>query len=79
MEDSTSTTKLKSVIPKFITSKITNRKMNRDSYLQWRKIVAINLPGHGKKSHLYVDHLVLKWMSGKERIYALWSVVHVSS
>lgn len=30
-------------------------KQNGNNYLQWRKIVDINLIGRGKKHHLYLD------------------------
>jgi len=30
--------------------------LNGNDYLQWRKIIEINLTGRGKKSHLYTDH-----------------------
>jgi len=58
----------KPIVPEFITSKITDIKLNGDNYLQWRKIVEINLIGHGKKSHLYTILLVLRRMSGRERM-----------
>ena len=40
---------------KVYTSKITDRKLNGDNYLQWKKIVEINFTGHRKKSYLYTD------------------------
>ena len=49
----------KPFVPEFISIKITDRKLNGDNYLQWRKIVEINLTGRGKKSHLYTILLVL--------------------
>ena len=45
----------KPIVPEFITSKITDRKLNRDNYLQQREIVEINLTGRGKTSHMYMD------------------------
>lgn len=48
MIDSKSTESMP-VIPEFIASKITDRKLNGDNYIQWRKIVEINLIGHEKK------------------------------
>lgn len=49
MVDSMSKIGPKSIIPGFIASKIIDRKLNGDNFLQWRKIVVINLTGHGKK------------------------------
>ena len=46
---------LKLIVPKSITSKITDRKLNGDNYLQCKKIVEINFTGHRKKSYLYTD------------------------
>ena len=43
------------IVAEFITSKITYRKLNGDNYLQWRKIVEINVTDRGKKSHLYTN------------------------
>ena len=51
----TKSAELKPIVPKFITSKITDKKLNRDNYLQQREIVEINLTGHGKTSHMYMD------------------------
>ena len=45
----------KLIISEFITSKIIDRKLNGDNYLQQRKIVEINLTGHEKKNYLYTD------------------------
>ena len=58
----------KPIVPEFITSKITDRKLNRDNYLQWRKIVEINLTGHEKKIICTRILLVLRQMSGGERM-----------
>jgi len=56
----------------FITSKITDRKLNGDNYLQWRKIVEINLSGYGKKSRIYTwILLVLRRMSGARECCSL--------
>ena len=51
----TESAELKPIVPKFITSKITDKKLNRDNYLQQREIVEINLTGRGKTSHMYID------------------------
>ena len=59
----------------FITSKIIDRRLNVDNYLQWRKIIKkINLTSCEKKSHLYTDLLNSK-MDKWERVDAaiLWS------
>lgn len=55
MVDSMSAIGPKSIIPGFIASKIIDRKLNGDNFLQWRKIVVINLTGHGKKNHRYTN------------------------
>ena len=44
----------KPIVPKFIT-KITHRDLNGDNYLQWKRIVEINLTDCEKNSHLYTD------------------------
>jgi len=48
-------TERKPIVPEFTTSKITDRKLNEDNNLQWRKIVQINLTSCEKKNHLYTD------------------------
>lgn len=59
--------KSKIVIPEFITSKISDRKLNGDNYIKWRKIVEIYLIGHEKKCHLYSDLPSSEKMNGSEK------------
>jgi len=62
----------KPIVPEFITNKIIDRKLNEHNYLQWRKIVEINLTGHEKKSHLYTDPLSSKTDKWKQEDDALF-------
>jgi len=45
----------KSIFSELITSKSIDRKLKGDNYLQWRKIVKINLIDCEKNNHLYTD------------------------
>lgn len=58
--DSKSTRKQKLVVPEFIISKITNRKLNTDKYFQWINTAEIYMISQGKKSPLYVDSPIHK-------------------
>lgn len=48
-------TESKPIVSEFLSSKIVNRKLDGNNYLQGRKIIEINLISRGKKSHLYED------------------------
>jgi len=49
----TESTEPKPIVPKFITSKITEKKLNGDNYYNGGKFVETNLTGDKKKSYAH--------------------------